>query len=49
MGDTTYLAVAYIVMIGLIAAWSWTLARRLQHFGTRLDVAERNMGISEDE
>ena len=49
MAETTYLAIAYIVMIGLIAAWTWTLARRLDHLNARLALAERELGDSEEE
>lgn len=49
MAAITYLAIAYIVMIGLVAAWSWTLARRLQHLGARLDAAELELGADSEE
>ena len=46
MGDMVNLAAAYTVMIGLIAAWSWMLSKRLLDIQNRLsmleDVSEQN-------
>ncbi|MBT7938966.1 MAG: hypothetical protein HN696_07355 [Euryarchaeota archaeon] len=40
MGDMVNLVVAYTVMIGLLAAWSWMLGKRLLELLSRLEVIE---------
>ena len=40
MGDMVNLAVAYTVMIGLIAAWSWMLSKRLNSLHDRLSLLQ---------
>lgn len=43
------LAVAYTVMIGLIAAWSWMLGKRLLEIQSRLSLIEKVYDQNEDE
>tara|TARA_B100001123_G_C14878271_1_gene854901 strand:+ start:393 stop:524 length:132 start_codon:yes stop_codon:yes gene_type:complete len=31
MDDLTYLATAYLTMIGLLGAWAWTIMQRLEN------------------
>tara|TARA_B100000131_G_scaffold96935_2_gene94071 strand:- start:1415 stop:1615 length:201 start_codon:yes stop_codon:yes gene_type:complete len=40
MADMVNLAVAYTIMIGLIAAWSWMLSKRLTSLHDRLSLLE---------
>jgi hypothetical protein len=40
MADMINLAVAYTIMIGLIAAWSWMLSKRLTSLHDRLSLLE---------
>jgi len=49
MGDMVNLAVAYTVMIGLIAAWSWMLGKRLLDIQSRLSMIEEVSDQNEDE
>ncbi|MDP6010239.1 MAG: hypothetical protein QF707_00440 [Candidatus Poseidoniaceae archaeon] len=49
MGDIVNLAVAYTVMIGLIAAWSWMLGKRLLEIQSRLSLIEKVYDQNEDE
>ena len=49
MGDIVNLAVAYTVMIGLIAAWSWMLGKRLLEIQSRLSLIEKVYYQNEDE
>ncbi|MDP6639742.1 MAG: hypothetical protein QGH90_06880 [Candidatus Poseidoniaceae archaeon] len=36
MEDLTYLASAYLTMIGLLGAWAWTVYQRLEAIERRL-------------
>ena len=36
MSDLGYLATAFIIMIGLIAAWSWSFYNRLKSIDERI-------------
>ncbi len=49
MGDMVNLAAAYTVMIGLIAAWSWMLGKRLLDIQNRLSVIEKVSNKKEEE
>ena len=43
MSDLGYLATAFIIMIGLIAAWSWSFYNRLNSIDERIKaIAESN-------
>jgi len=49
MGDMVNLAAAYTVMIGLIAAWSWMLGKRLMDIQNRLSMLEDVSEQTEEE
>ena len=49
MGDMVNLAAAYTVMIGLIAAWSWMLGKRLIDIQNRLSMLEDVSEQTEEE
>ena len=40
MNDLTYLASAYLIMIGLLGAWLWKIYQRLENIEKRLSVDE---------
>jgi len=40
MNDLTYLASAYLIMIGLLGAWLWKIYQRLENIEKRLSMDE---------
>ena len=49
MSDLVNLATAYTLMIGLIAAWSWMLGKRIFNLNNRLIAMESSLLGSEEE
>ena len=41
---TTFLAIAYIAMIGIIGGWTWKMLQRLNELSERLAAAEATFG-----
>lgn len=44
---TTFLAIAYIAMIGIIGGWTWQMLQRLSELSSRLAAAEASLGLAE--
>jgi hypothetical protein len=45
--DVTFLAIAYIAMIGIIGGWTWKMLARLNELSSRLASAEASLGLDE--
>ena len=45
---TTYLAIAFIGMIGIIAGWTWKMFTRLEELSDRLSAAEATLDGEEE-
>jgi len=43
MSDLGYLATAFIVMIGLIAAWTWSFYNRLKSIDERINAVTESI------
>ena len=46
-GGTTFLAIAYIAMIGIIGGWTWQMLHRLKDLSSRLAAAEASLALAE--
>lgn len=45
---TTFLAIAFIAMIGIIGGWTWKMLQRLNELSERLAAAEATYGHAEE-
>ena len=47
MSNLGYLATAFIIMIGLIAAWTWGFYNRLKSLDERISAVAESIAIAE--